>query len=579
VTIPDSFPGRTCFTSKPVRYIPRVVRKLCDAGFRHKTKAGKRYYVPFFPGDDTNTSFHEITLIIAVIACFLLAAGCTSQGPVSPAYTAPAAAPAASDSAYLATALDRFDDYAGTTFEKSGVPGMAVAIVRDDEVIYLKCFGVKNITTQELVDPSTWFQLASISKSFTATTIAALVGEGNLSWDDPIVAINPGFRLYDPWVTDYVTFRDLLSHRTGLPEYTGDVLQNAFLYNRSEIQERLRYVRPTGEFRIQYAYMNADITAAAEAAARREGVPWEELVVSRVLVPPGMANTSPWFSDFQGCQNRVESYITVNGTILPGSPTDDGPNSAAGGISSTITDMARYVRLQLNEGRIDGIQVIDPAALEETHRPRIIKKSSNTSMEAYGLCREIHAEDGRIRVEHGGDFSEGASTFVSLYPAERMGIVVLTNAFPEGDVLHYAVTRGWDDIYFTGSTSRDWYGEMSERMQAAMQPGASALNPFGQMEPAPAEPSPSRGPAAYAGTYGSDYYGAIRMVPDGSALLMYMDNNPEPLRLVHYDGDTFQDPATQTGVYLTVGAEGKAEEVLVKMFEMPGRDGTFTRRR
>jgi len=455
---------------------------------------------------------------------------------------------------------------------------MAVAIVRDDEVVYLNCFGVKNTTTGEPVDPDTRFQLASISKSFTATTIAAMVGEGELSWDDHVATINPDFQLYDPWITDHITFRDLLSHRTGLPEYTGDVLQDAFLYNRSEILERLRFVRPTGEFRVQFAYMNADITAAAEAASARAGMPWEELVISRILVPAGMTNTSPWFSDFSGSANRAQPYETDNDTVIAGPLTNDEPDSPAGGISSTITDMTRYARLQLNGGNIDGEQIVAADALSETHKPQTIIQSTNTSMKTYGLGWFVYAEDGRIRVEHGGDFTNGVSTNIVLYPDERMGIVVLTNAFPGGHVLHYAVTKGWGDIYFSGSTNKDWYGEMDGHMKEAMQPGASVLNPFEQMEPVPADPSPSRDPYAYAGTYESDYYGTIRMVPDGPALLMYMGNNPDPVNLVHYDGDTFLDPSTNTGVYFTIGAGGRAEAVLVKMFDMPGRDATFIRR-
>jgi CubicO group peptidase (beta-lactamase class C family) len=530
-----------------------------------------------FSRDDTISKSYFLPIIVAGIFCFVLAAGCTSPDSIPQAYsTSPDSFPSG-DPKGMASALDKFDSYARSLFEKSDVPGMAVAIVRDDEVVYLKCFGTRNITTGEPVDPHTRFQLASISKSFTATTIAAMIGEGELSWDDHVATINPDFHLHDAWITDHVTFRDLLSHRTGLPEYTGDILQEVFLYNRSEILERLRFVKPTGEFRVQFAYMNADITAAAEAASVRAEKPWEDLVVSRILVPAGMSNTSPRFSDFSGSTNRAQSYVTDNGTVTAAPFTNDDPDSPAGGISSTITDMTRYLRLQLNGGSIDGEQIVAADALSETHRPQIMIASTNTSMKTYGLGWFVYAQDGRIRVEHGGDFTNGASTNIVLYPDENMGIVVLTNAFPGGHVLHYAMTKGWEDIYFAGSTNKDWYGEMDVHMKAAMQPGASVLNPFEQMDPAPKDPSPSSEPDAYAGAYTSDYYGTIRMVPDGPALLMFMGNNPEPENLVHYDGDTFLDPSTNTGVYFTIGAEGKAEAVLVKMFAMPGRNGTFIR--
>lgn len=121
--------------------------------------------------------------------------------------------------------IPKFDTYAEQTFQRSGVPGMAIAIVKNDSVIYLRCFGVKNITTQEPVTPHTRFQLASLSKSFTSATIASMVGNDELSWNDRIASLYPEFQLDDPWITEHITFLDLLSHRTGLPEYVGDNLQ------------------------------------------------------------------------------------------------------------------------------------------------------------------------------------------------------------------------------------------------------------------------------------------------------------------------------------------------------------------
>jgi CubicO group peptidase (beta-lactamase class C family) len=139
---------------------------------------------------------------------------------------------------------------------------MAVAIVKDDRVVYMRCFGTKNITTREPVNPDTRFQLASVSKSVTSAMIASMVGNGELSWDDPVASIDPGFVLSDPYVSTHATFRDLLSHRSGLPEYAGDDLQNGFKYTRPEIMSRLRYLGLTGSFRSSYGYSNIGITSA-----------------------------------------------------------------------------------------------------------------------------------------------------------------------------------------------------------------------------------------------------------------------------------------------------------------------------
>ena len=195
---------------------------------------------------------------------------------------------------------------------------------------------VKNITTREPVNPDTRFQLASVSKSVTSAMIASMVGNGELSWDDPVASTDPGFVLSDPYVSNHATFRDLLSHRSGLPEYGGDDLQNGFGYTRPEIMSRLRYLGLTGSFRSSYGYSNIGITSAGEAAAMKAGKPYEDLVAERIFVPAGMYNTSARFSDFAGSADHADTYPMENGTPVAGPLLNDDVNSPAGGVSSTI---------------------------------------------------------------------------------------------------------------------------------------------------------------------------------------------------------------------------------------------------
>jgi len=384
------------------------------------------------------------------------------------------------------SAIPQFDAYAEKIFQRSGVPGMAVAIVQNDTVVYLRTFGVKNTTTQEPVDNYTRFQLASISKSFTTATIASMVGDGHLSWDDTVISRNPGFRLNDSYVTEHATLRDLLTHRTGLPAYAGDDFQYELGYNRSEIQGHLWLIKPVSKFRTAYNYTNAGVTAAAETAAKRAGMPWETLVTERLIVPAGLTNTSPRFVDFASSPDHADTYAPVNGTMTAMPLINDDPNSPAGGVSSTITDMTRYARLQLNDGIIDGKQIIAAQALRETHTPQMIMRMTNTSITTYGMGWDVTSADGRMTVSHGGDLTSGVSTLITLYPEDKMAIVVLTNAFPEGHALCSAVTNGWSDLYFTGKTERDWYGEMDAKIKAALKPDASVSNPREQSTPSPA---------------------------------------------------------------------------------------------
>lgn len=476
----------------------------------------------------------------------------------------------------ISAIIPLFDTYAEQTFERSGVPGMAIAIVKNDSVVYQRCFGVKNITTQEPVTPNTRFQIASISKSFTTATIASMVGTGELSWNDKVASLYPEFRLSDPWITEHITFLDLLSHRTGLPEYVGDELQD-MEYSRPEIIDRLRHVTPTGDFRAGYAYANIDITIAAEAAARKAGKPWEELISERIFIPAGMRNTSARFDDFAGSPDHADTYPMTNETAIPGPLMDDDVNSPAGGVSSTINDMARYARLQLNEGSIDGTRVIDPDALRETHGAHIIRQSTNSSIVAYGLGWEVTAANGMVRVEHGGDLTSGVSTYIVLYPEEKMAIVVLTNGFPGGHILKKAITNGWDDLYFSGTIRKDWYRELEEQLLEAMKPGASVIGPQEGLPPAPVDAKPPRPLTFYEGSYTQDYYGTVRIEANDAGLLAYPGHRTSPMILIPYDGDTFLDKDGGTGVTFTTGSSGCATDVRFEQYDMPGRNGNFIR--
>lgn len=474
------------------------------------------------------------------------------------------------------TIIPQFDIYTEQIFNKSGVPGMAVAVVKNDSIVYLRCFGVKNTTTQEPVTPDTRFYLASLSKSFTSATIASMVGDGEIMWDDRVSPLNSDFRLSDPWVTEHVTFRDLLSHRTGLPEYASDELLDLG-YTRSEIINKIWQIPLSGEFRSSYAYSNIGVTLAAETAAKMAGKPWEDLIHDRIFVPAGMMNTSSRFADYITAPDHADTYPTKNGTPMAGELTNNDANSPAGGVSSTISDMARYALLQMNEGSIDGKQMIDAGALRETHKPQNIRNVTDTTLSAYALGWETSMNDGLTRVEHGGDLSNGVSTYITFYPGEKVGIVVLTNAFPGGHILKKAITKGWDDFYFTGAISKDWYGELESKVNAMMQPGVSVVGPLEQLPPAPQDAALTWPITAYNGSYSQNYYGNARLETNTTGLLAYLGNNMTPRSLDPYDGNTFIDQQTGTGVNFTVGNDGTASEVHFTMLDKPWCNGTFVR--
>ncbi len=472
--------------------------------------------------------------------------------------------------------LPQFHAYAEKTFNRSGVPGVAIAIVTGDTIPYIKCFGVKKSGSSDPVDAETVFQLASISKAFTATTLASLVGDGLLSWDDRVIDHFPDFRLYDPWVTDQMTIRDLMSHRSGLPEHTGDVLQNGFGYTRKDILYRLRYQKPVTGFRTTFGYQNYLITVAAETASRAMGEQWPDLISKRIFKPLGMTSASSRFDDFEKRQNRISTHTPVNGRMTPHELFNDDACSPAGGVSASINDMVKWTRMLLNGGEFEGKRIIAAEALEETRKPHTIKGSSTGEIACYGLGWFVTQAEGRMTVSHGGDFESGVSTIVSMVPSEKVGIIILTNAFQEGHILHAALTKVFYELYFTGKSETDWWPVIKEKFKKAI--AGSILDPFEHLPKKPPHKSSGLPKSSYVGEYANSYYGTIKITSKGKDLNLYLGNKKVLRILTHWSGNIYKDEETNSGVIFAIGSDNKAFEVLVKCLDFNGRNGRFIRR-
>src|SRR5262245_62095840 len=190
---------------------------------------------------------------------------------------------AAITSGQVEAALDRRDSLIEDGMTQTGVPGTAVAVVYGDEVVYERGFGVRELGKPEPITPETVFQIASLSKSISSTLVAAVVGDGTTTWDATISSLVPGFALSDPYVSDQVTIRDMLCHRSGLPAYSGDPLVWYWPYDHEECLRRLRYYPLATPFRTTWAYCNLGISAGAYAAAQATGQSWEDLAETRLF--------------------------------------------------------------------------------------------------------------------------------------------------------------------------------------------------------------------------------------------------------------------------------------------------------
>ncbi len=400
--------------------------------------------------------------------------------------------------------------------KRTRVPGMSVGVVSRGRIIYLKGFGVRQVGSAELVDADTVFALASLSKPLATTVIAGLVGDGVVSWDDKIVGRMPEFAMGDPWVTGEITLRDMLCHRSGLPDHAGDLLEDIG-YGRDEILRRLRYVRPTGAFRASYAYTNFGFTAAAIAAARASGKSWEDLCRGRLYRPLGMSNTSSRYADLAARANRAFGHVRRNDVWVVGPQREPDAQAPAGGASSSARDMAAWLQLQLARGVFEGREIMRASALDETHRPQIATDAADPATAApsfYGLGWDIgYSEHPFVHWGHSGAFSMGASTCVNILPAEQLGIVALSNASPVG--APEAVCRSFIDLVTRGKIERDWLTLFGGVFAAMNEPtyGRDA-----DYNAPPLGASPPATLSTYVGDYQNDLYGPLYITQDASVL-------------------------------------------------------------
>ncbi len=487
--------------------------------------------------------------------------------------------------ATVAAALPRLRQFAREIVGKKLVPGLSIAVVQGDEVVFLEAFGVRQIDKPEPVEVDTVFQLASLSKPLAATTVAALVGDGKVSWDSRMRDIDPGFALYDPLASAEVTIRDLFAHRSGLPGNVGNDIEELG-FSQGEILHRLRLAKPAYPFRSGYSYSNFGLTAAAVAAARVAGKGWAETAEERLYKPLGMAATSSRYRDFMAQANRAALHVRPNGQRdgqwASFTRRNADAQSPAGGVCSTARDMAQWLRLLLNDGRHDGKQVIDKAALAETHVPASVKgvdpQTGNPAF--YGLGWNVDYRAHGVVWSHAGAFSAGAQTTVHVVPGARLGIVVLTSAFPTG--VPEGIAQTFLDDVFIGSPARDWVafaGEIFERgYKEMMKPSEAYATP-------PASPAPPLSNAAYAGDYRNDYVGDAKVEDTGGGGGLFLVLGPSGNRrfpLTPFNRDLFiyspaqEAPQARVGVTFLIGADGKASAVTIEDLDAYGL-GTLVR--
>lgn len=435
----------------------------------------------------------------------------------------------------VAVAVAKVDGLAQELMASSGIPGMAVAVVADGKMVFAKGYGVRSAGKSGKVDADTVFYLASVSKPIGATVVARQVGKGLIRWDSPLQRWLPDFQLADPYVSSHVTVGDMYAHRSGLPDHAGDLLEDLG-YQRDQMLQKLRYM-PLSPFRTSYAYTNFGLTAGAQAVAVASGRDWATLSQEELYKPLHMNATSSRADDFIARDNRADAHIKLQGSFRV-SPTQPHPDaqSPAGGVTSNVVDMARWMNMVLAQGCVNGQQLIDPVALRTVFSPQSMSAppallSARGGFYGYGVNVSDSAA-GRVVLNHSGAFNLGAATAFTLIPSANVGIVVLTNAQPVG--VPEILSAEFADLVQFGKIMQDWrslYGNALAHM----------LDPQGELvsKQRPAQPKPARPLTDYAGSYENTFYGPATVSATDGKLTVTLGPAGIRLALTHWDGDVF----------------------------------------
>jgi CubicO group peptidase (beta-lactamase class C family) len=432
-------------------------------------------------------------------------------------------------------AIAELDGIASGLMQRTGLPEMAVAVVRGDRKAYAKGFGTREIGTNAPVDADTVFQLASVSKSIGATVVAKQVGLGRVQWGTRLRTLLPWFALASAQATDAVTVADMYAHRSGLPEHAGDRLEDMG-YDRRGVLERLRHY-PLEPFREHYDYTNFGMTAAAEAVSVATGSDWASLCEAALYQPLGMTRTTSRYAQFLAQSNRARAHVRYTGKWeVAAIARDADAQSPAGGASSSVNDLANWMAMLLARGMYQGKRVIEEAPLAACVTAQIRSRAGVDGRpdEYYGYGFNVGTTPaGRTTWSHSGAFALGAGTAFRIVPSTNVGIVALTNGYPLG--IAEALTLSFFDIVETGAVQRDWLTLIGPSFADILAPEGSLVGVAPPAHPAP----PSRALSAYAGVYGNACYGPATVEIAAGALVLSIGPAPLRLTLSHWDADVF----------------------------------------
>ncbi len=470
--------------------------------------------------------------------------------------------------------IKEIDGFIGKAMQAWNVPGLALVIVKDDQVLHSKGYGIREIGKPGKVDEHTLFAIGSNTKPFTTTAMGLLVQDGKLAWDDPVTKYLPDFKLYDLHAAQMITIRDLLCHRGGLGTWAGDILLSSS-YSTEEIVRRIQHIPPDYSFRAGYGYSNLMFITAGLIIEKVSGMSWDEFIQKRIFEPLGMTDSVTNARYFGERANIAVPHEDIKGNLQTVTQHAETHVGAAGSICASAADISLWLRMQINNGSLGGKQIVDPAIINETRTPHTIMKLRamekklfpSRHFSAYGLGWMLNDSHGRLAVRHTGGVN-GMLSITLLIPEEKIGIAVLTNKLPNAA---YIIVPHYLTEVMLGLPPKDWIKiymdlEQQENLkveQAKIQKAGSRIN----------NTHPSLALEQYVGLYDSLILGGATVSLKGSGLHIQLQAD-ESLSgaLEHWHYDTFlckwDDPVLGESLIPFISdGQGQAVEFRVKIRE------------